>query len=114
VAAKKRKSGPSSQTVRQTTLSPEGFREPFSLEEVPWKRLPGSTAFKRLGAYGGGSAVGVGKRGICSETELRKFTRGLYAFRSGRNGMARSSRSGSGRRPLPWSSSAWETMSFRL
>jgi uncharacterized cupin superfamily protein len=60
MAAKKRKSGPSSQSARQTRLSSEGFREPFNIDEVPWKRLPGSTTFKRLGRYGGGSQVGVG------------------------------------------------------
>jgi hypothetical protein len=60
MAAKKRKSQASSTAVRQTGLSPEGFREPFNIDEVPWKRLLGSTAFKRLGAYGGGSQVGVG------------------------------------------------------
>jgi uncharacterized cupin superfamily protein len=60
MAAKKRKSRSATQPVRQTTLSPEGFREPFNIDEVPWKRLPRSTAFKRLGRYGGGSHVGVG------------------------------------------------------
>ena len=44
----------------RTTLSPEGVFEPFNIEDVPWKRLPGSTAFKLLGRYGGGSQVGVG------------------------------------------------------
>jgi uncharacterized cupin superfamily protein len=60
MAAKKWKSQTSPKVARQTNLSPEGFREPFNIEEVPWKRLPGSTAFKRLGRYGGGSHVGVG------------------------------------------------------
>ena len=44
----------------RTTLSPEGVFEPFNIEDVPWKRFPGSTAFKLLGRYGGGSQVGVG------------------------------------------------------
>jgi uncharacterized cupin superfamily protein len=44
----------------RTTRGPEGFFEPFSVENVPWKKLPGSTAFKRIGRYGGGSQVGVG------------------------------------------------------
>jgi quercetin dioxygenase-like cupin family protein len=60
MAARKRKSQTSSKAVRQTTLSPEGFREPFNIDEVPWELLPGSTAFKLLGRYGGGSQVGVG------------------------------------------------------
>ena len=60
MAAKKRNLRSAAKSVRQTTLSPEGFREPFNIEDVPWKRLPGSTAFKRLGRYGGGSQVGVG------------------------------------------------------
>jgi uncharacterized cupin superfamily protein len=60
VAAKKRKSATKSKVARQTTLSLEGFREPFNIDDVPWKRLRGSTAFKLLGRYGGGSQVGVG------------------------------------------------------
>ena len=40
-------------------MSPEGFREHFNIDSVPWQRLPGSTALRRLGAYGG-SQVGVG------------------------------------------------------
>ena len=44
----------------RTSLSPEGVFEPFNIEDVPWKRLPGSTAFRLLGRYGGGSQVGVG------------------------------------------------------
>lgn len=44
----------------RTALSPEGFFEPFNIDAVPWRKLPGSTAFKRLGRYGGGSQVGVG------------------------------------------------------
>ena len=43
-----------------TTLSPEGFFEPFNVDAVPWKKLPGATTFKKLGHYGGGSQVGVG------------------------------------------------------
>jgi uncharacterized cupin superfamily protein len=64
VAKKKsRKSNKSAQATRvtpQTSLSGEGFFEPFNIDDVPWRRLPGSTAFKRLGHYGGGSQVGVG------------------------------------------------------
>jgi uncharacterized cupin superfamily protein len=45
---------------RRTSLNPEGVFEPFNVEEVPWQRLPGSTAFKLIGRYGGGSQVGVG------------------------------------------------------
>lgn len=59
MAAKKR-SLKSARVVPQTSVSAEGFREPFNIDDVPWKRLPGSTAFKRLGAHGGGSQVGVG------------------------------------------------------
>jgi uncharacterized cupin superfamily protein len=44
----------------RTTSSPEGFFEPFNIDAVPWKKLRGSTAFKRLGRFGGGSQVGVG------------------------------------------------------
>lgn len=60
MAAKKRASRKSSRVVPQTSVNSEGFREPFNIEDVPWKRLPGSTTFKRLGAYGGGSQVSVG------------------------------------------------------
>ena len=45
---------------KTTTRNSEGSFEPFNIESVLWKRLPGSTAFKRLGRYGGGSQVGVG------------------------------------------------------
>jgi uncharacterized cupin superfamily protein len=55
-----KKSADSPAKPRRTTISHEGFFEPFNIEDVPWKRLPGSTAFKRLGRYGGGSQVGVG------------------------------------------------------
>jgi uncharacterized cupin superfamily protein len=58
VIAKKRKAGSAG---RQTGVSPEGFREPFNIEDVPWRKVSAaSTAFKRLGRYGGGSQVGVG------------------------------------------------------
>jgi uncharacterized cupin superfamily protein len=60
VAAKKRGSRKPDAVVAQTHMSPEGFCEPFNVDSVPWKRLPGTTAFKRLGAYGGGTQVGVG------------------------------------------------------
>jgi uncharacterized cupin superfamily protein len=43
-----------------TTRNSEGSFEPFNVKDVPWRRLPGSTAFKRLGRFGGGSHVGVG------------------------------------------------------
>ena len=45
---------------RTTTKSEEGFCEPFNIDDVPWSKLPGSTAFNRLGRFGGGSQVGVG------------------------------------------------------
>lgn len=63
MAAKKAKAGGEEadpKKPRQTSVSQEGFFEPFNIDDVPWKRMPGSTAFKRLGAYGGGSQVGVG------------------------------------------------------
>lgn len=60
MASKKRASPGPPRVVRQTSVSLEGFREPFNIDEVPWERLPGSTTFKRPGAYGGGSQVGVG------------------------------------------------------
>jgi uncharacterized cupin superfamily protein len=46
--------------TRSTSLSREGFFEPFHIDDAPWQKLPGSTAFKTLGRYGGGSQVGVG------------------------------------------------------
>jgi uncharacterized cupin superfamily protein len=58
VARKKAAESPAK--ARQTTKSREGFFEPFNIEDVPWQRLPGSTAFRLLGRYGGGSQVGVG------------------------------------------------------
>jgi uncharacterized cupin superfamily protein len=61
VAVKKRKSRAASKSIRQTSFSTEGFREPFNISDVPWRRVSvGSTAFKLLGRYGGGSQVGVG------------------------------------------------------
>ena len=60
MAAKKRVSTGAGTVAPQTRTSPEGFREPFNIDSVPWRRLPGSTAFKRVGAYGGGTQVGVG------------------------------------------------------
>ena len=61
MTAKKRKSASKSKIARQTTLSPEGFLEPFNIDDVPWRKVSAaSTAFKRLGSYGGGSQVGVG------------------------------------------------------
>jgi hypothetical protein len=35
----------------RTTLSPEGFFAPFEVDAVPWRRLRGSTTFKRLRDY---------------------------------------------------------------
>ncbi|HEY2069291.1 MAG TPA: cupin domain-containing protein [Rhizomicrobium sp.] len=43
-----------------TSLSAEGFFEPFAADDVPWQRVGNSDPFKRLGRYGGGSHVGVG------------------------------------------------------
>jgi hypothetical protein len=60
VAAKKRGSGKSGTVGPHTHTSPEGFREPFNIDSVPWKPLAGRTSFKQLGAYGGGAQVGVG------------------------------------------------------
>jgi uncharacterized cupin superfamily protein len=56
----RKKSPDSPAKPRQTVLNSEGFFEPFNVDDVPWQRLPGSTAFKLLGQYGGGSQVGVG------------------------------------------------------
>ena len=32
----------------------------FNIDDAPWEKLPGSTSFKQLGRFGGGSQVGVG------------------------------------------------------
>ena len=56
----KKSSGKPVKAVRRTKQTEEGFFEPSNIDDVPWKRLPASTAFKRLGRYGGGSQVGVG------------------------------------------------------
>lgn len=58
--AKKKKSARLPAKPRQTTRSREGFYEPFNIATVPWERVPGSTSFRLLGRYGGGSQVGVG------------------------------------------------------
>jgi uncharacterized cupin superfamily protein len=58
-AGKTKTKGPQPASAR-TTLNSEGIFEPFSIENVPWSKPPGSTAFKRLGRFGGGSQVGVG------------------------------------------------------
>ena len=51
----------SAKAVRTTTRSAEGFFEPFSIDALPWQKANRfSTAFKRLGQFGGGSQVGVG------------------------------------------------------
>jgi uncharacterized cupin superfamily protein len=47
-------------TVRTTSVTPEGIYEPFNIDTVPWRKTPGSTTYKRLGRFGGGSRVGVG------------------------------------------------------
>ena len=61
MAAKRRKAGAAPKELKQTSLSPEGFREPFAIDDVPWRTAgAGSTALRRLGRYGGGSQVGVG------------------------------------------------------
>ena len=39
-----------SKAPRRTSLSREGFFEPFHIDDAPWQKLPGSTAFKTLGA----------------------------------------------------------------
>jgi uncharacterized cupin superfamily protein len=44
----------------RTSLSAEGFSEPFSIDDVPWQKIGASTKFKRLGRFGYGSHVGVG------------------------------------------------------
>jgi len=49
-----------SEAAKTTTKSPEGFFEPFRIDDAPWQKLAGSARFKRLGRYGGGSQVGVG------------------------------------------------------
>jgi uncharacterized cupin superfamily protein len=56
----KKKAEESDRVPRHTSVNSEGCFQPFSIDDVPWKRLPGSTAFTRLGRYGGGSQVGVG------------------------------------------------------
>jgi uncharacterized cupin superfamily protein len=56
----KKSTGKPTKPDRRTSLNSEGFFEPFDTDDVPWQRLPGSTAFKRLGHYGGGSQIGVG------------------------------------------------------
>jgi len=45
---------------KTTSRTKDGVFEPFSIDEVPWNKLPGSTRFRLLGRYGGGSQVGVG------------------------------------------------------
>ncbi|MGH6872620.1 MAG: cupin domain-containing protein [Rhizomicrobium sp.] len=49
------KTGP----TKTTNRSPEGFFEPFAIDDVPWQKA-GPGTFKRLGRYGGGVQVGVG------------------------------------------------------
>jgi uncharacterized cupin superfamily protein len=55
-----KKKTPKTAAAKCTGLSAEGFLEPFNIDTVPWTTLRGSTTFKRLGQYGGGSQVGVG------------------------------------------------------
>jgi uncharacterized cupin superfamily protein len=57
----------------RTTRSPEGYFEPFSIEAVAWQKLPGSSAFKRLGRFGGGSQVGVGIDVLASGQYSNRF-----------------------------------------
>jgi uncharacterized cupin superfamily protein len=57
---RKKKSATSIKGNSQTALNSEGCLEPFNIRDVPWQRLPGSTTFKTVGRYGGGSQVGVG------------------------------------------------------
>jgi hypothetical protein len=59
VTAKKLASGKSGTLGPRTHTSPEGFRESFNIDSVPWERLAGSTTFKRLGAYGGGDQARI-------------------------------------------------------
>ena len=54
------KKGSADRKQKTTSRSAEGFFEPFPIDDVPWSKLRGSTAFKRLGHYGGGSQIGVG------------------------------------------------------
>ena len=56
----KKKAPRTADAKRCTSLSPEGFFEPFNIDAVPWTTLRGATKFKRLGHFGGGSQVGVG------------------------------------------------------
>lgn len=44
----------------RTDVNADGFFKPFNIDDVPWEKTGGSTTFKCLGAYGGGSQVGVG------------------------------------------------------
>jgi|GEM_PF-1080037 uncharacterized cupin superfamily protein len=43
-----------------TTVNRDGCFEPFNIDDIPWRKLRGSTAFKEIGRYGGGSQVEVG------------------------------------------------------
>jgi uncharacterized cupin superfamily protein len=49
-----------SATADRTRVNGEGFFEPFNIDDVPWQHADDAFDFKRLGAYGGGSQVGVG------------------------------------------------------
>ncbi len=56
----KKKAKESAEPKPRTSLSSEGFFEPFNSDDIPWQRLPGSTVFKRLGYFAGGTQIGVG------------------------------------------------------
>jgi hypothetical protein len=53
MAAKKRKAAAKSKEPKQTSLSPDGFREPLAIDDVPWRKAgAGSRAFQALRAQG--------------------------------------------------------------
>jgi hypothetical protein len=53
MAAKKRKAAEKSKEPKQTSLSPDGFREPLAIDDVPWRKAgAGSRAFQALRAQG--------------------------------------------------------------
>ena len=79
MAAKKRKLRTASTEAPRTTRNAEGFYEPFNIDTVPWRKASASsTAFKRLGRYGGGSQVGVGMD-LCIDLDVASPTAGLAA-----------------------------------
>jgi hypothetical protein len=67
MAAKKRKAAAKSKEPKQTSLSPDGFREPLAIDDVPWRKAgAGSRAFKRSGrrviSITQGASIDVGAR----------------------------------------------------